>query len=561
MHLLAFALTDLLKPHSVALTVFLVSVAAIVGLGLGSLKFKGLHLGIGGVLFAGLGVGQFVRGDQLNPEVMEFAREFGLILFVYTIGVQVGPGFLASLRREGLPLNLMAAAIVLIGAGVAVVACKVGGVDMRSAVGIFAGATTNTPSLAAAQQALRDTKGAAGGATTGTVAGYAIAYPFGVIGIMAVMVGLRVAFRVDLAAAAGHLAAGLEGERPPLATMTLEVTNANLAGREIRRVPGYDDGDVVVSRVMRDGQLAVATPRTVLRQGDLLLAVGPREALDDLRVVCGRESAADLTSLPSRITTRRVLVTQGGVLGRTVDELDLSGRLGVSVTRIRRSGVELPPSPGVGLQFGDVLLVVGEEPAIAKAAQILGDSAKRLDHPQIIPIFLGLALGVVLGSVPISFPGMPAPVKMGLAGGPLIVAIVLSRLGHFGPLVWYLPASANFILREVGIVLFLACVGIKSGGEFFQTLLHGPGLQWMAWGALVTAVPLVAVGLFARLALKLNYMSLCGLLAGSMTDPPALAFAGTVTASEAPGVSYAAVYPLVMLLRVLVAQGLVLAFV
>ena len=559
MFLTAFALTDLLKPHSVALTVFLVSVAAVLGLGLGSLRFKGLHLGIGGVLFAGLGVGQFVKGDQLNPEVMEFAREFGLILFVYTIGVQVGPGFLASLRRDGLPLNLMAAAVVLLGAGLTVLACKAGGVDMRSAVGIFSGATTNTPSLAAAQQAVRDTKGAAG--TGGTVAGYAIAYPFGVIGIILVMVVFRAAFRVSLTAEAGQLQARSDGERPPLATMTLEVTNANLHGRAVRRVPSYDDGDVVISRVMREGRLAVATPKTVLRQGDVLLAVGPREALDDLRVVVGRESPVDLRSVPSRITTRRVLVTRGDVLGKTLDELDLAGRLGVTVTRIRRNEVELSPGPGVRLNFGDTVLAVGEEAAIAKAAAILGDSTKSLNHPQIIPIFVGLALGVVLGSIPIRFPGMPAPVKLGLAGGPLIAAIVLSRLGHFGPLVWHMPGSANFVLREVGIVLFLACVGIKSGGEFFQTLLHGPGLQWMAWGALITAVPLLVVGLFARVVLRLNYMSLCGLLAGSMTDPPALAFAGTVTGSDAPGVSYAAVYPLVMLLRVVVAQGLVLAFV
>jgi putative transport protein len=343
--------------------------------------------------------------------------------------------------------------------------------------------------------------------------------------------------------------------------MTLEVTNANLHGREIRKVPAYDDGDVVISRLFRDGQLTVATPRTVLRQGDVLLAVGPRDALDDLRVVVGRESPLDLTALPSAIIARVLLVTRRDVLGRNVDELDLAGRLGVTVTRLRRNEVELPPSPDVRLQFGDTALVVGEEAAIAKAAQILGDSVHRLNHPQIIPIFVGLALGVLLGSLPITFPGMPAPVKMGLAGGPLIVAIVLSRLGHIGPMIWHMPPSANFILREVGIVLFLACVGIKSGGEFFDTLLHGPGLTWMAWGAAVTAVPLLMVGLFARLVLKLNYMSLCGLLAGSMTDPPALAFAGTVTGSDAPSLSYAAVYPLVMLMRVIVAQVLVLAFV
>jgi putative transport protein len=555
----ALTFFDLLKPHSVALTVFVVSAAAVVGLGLGSVAWRGLHLGIGGVLFAGLAVGRLLPPDRLSPEVMEFAREFGLILFVYTIGVQVGPGFLASLRRQGLPLNAMAAAVVLMGAGLTVVACKVGGVDMRDAVGIFSGATTNTPSLAAAQQALRDTKGAA--STSGTVAGYAIAYPFGVVGIILVMALFRALFRVDLAAEAGQVRAQQDDASPPLGAVALEVTNANLDGREVRQIPGYDDGDVVVSRLLRAGQLAVATPKTTLRSGDVLLAVGPPAALDDLRVVVGRVSPLDPRTVPSQITTRRILVTQHAALGRTIDELNLAGRLNVTVTRVRRGEVELPPSPTLPLQFGDTVLVVGEEAAIAKAAQTLGDSTHRLNHPQVIPIFVGLALGVLLGSLPIALPGMPAPVKLGLAGGPLIVAIVLSRLGHFGPLVWHLPSSANFVLREVGIVLFLASVGIRSGHGFFDTLLHGPGLTWMAWGALVTAAPLLVVGLFARLVLKLNYMSLCGLLAGSMTDPPALAFAGTVTKSEAPGIAYAAVYPLVMLLRVLIAQILVLAFV
>jgi putative transport protein len=265
--------------------------------------------------------------------------------------------------------------------------------------------------------------------------------------------------------------------------------------------------------------------------------------------------------MPSKITTRRILVTHKAALGKTVDELHFAQRAGVSITRVRRGEVELPPSPEVALQFGDTVTAVGEEEAIKRVAAELGDSVKQLNHPQVIPIFVGIALGIVLGSIPLKFPGMPAPVKLGLAGGPLLAAIVLSRLGHFGSLVWYLPLSANFIMREIGIVLFLACVGIGSGERFFLALANGTGWYWMACGALITALPLLLVGFYARAVMKMNYMTLCGLLAGSMTDPPALAFAGQATGSDAPSIAYAAVYPLTMLLRVLTAQMLVLFFV
>jgi putative transport protein len=554
----ANALFSLFKPESVSLTILVLSVAAAAGLGLGSIRIFGITLGIGGVLFAGLLVGQLLGPGKLSAEILDFSREFGLILFVYTIGVQVGPGFFASLRRQGLPLNLMAAAIVLLGALITIGISFWGGVGMADAVGLLCGGTTNTPSLAAASQALRENKGM--DSTAGTVSAYAIAYPFGILGIILTMVMIRSLFRVSLKAENEALAREMPS-RPPLAKMSLEVANPNLDGRAIGRIPSLDDGDVVVSRILKGGVLQVASPETIVGMGDVLLAVGPREALEDLRVVVGRESRTDLSALPSEITARRFLVTQNKALGLTVDELDLLGRLGVAITRIRRGEVELPPSPNVVLQFGDSVMAVGEAEALKKAAKELGDSPRQLNHPQVIPIFVGIALGVIVGSIPIRIAGIPAPVKLGLAGGPLIVAILLSRFSKIGPLVWYLPQSANFALREVGIVLFLATVGVNSGSQFFQTLIMGDGLYWMAMGALITAGPLVTVALFARMVMKLNYMSLCGLLAGSMTDPPALQFAGTVTQSDAPSIAYASVYPLVMLLRVLVAQVLVLMFV
>jgi len=293
----------------------------------------------------------------------------------------------------------------------------------------------------------------------------------------------------------------------------------------------------------------------------VLLAVGPAEALEDMRVVVGETARVDLRSVGSPITTRRLLVTNSAALGHTVDELHFPLRLGVTLTRIRRNEVELAPAPNVRLQFGDTVTAVGEEPAIQHAAKELGDSIKRLNHPQIVPVFVGIAIGVILGCIPFRFPGMPAAVKLGLAGGPLIAAIVLSRLGHFGPLVWHLPQSASFIMKEIGIVLFLACVGISSGEKFFGAFSSGEGWKWMACGAAITAIPLATVAVISRAMLKMNYMTICGLLAGSMTDPPALAFAGQATQSDAPGIAYAAVYPLTMVLRVLAGQILVLAMV
>jgi putative transport protein len=550
-------LYQLFKPESTVLTVLVLSVVAACGLALGSITIARLHLGIGGVLFAGLAVGRWIGHDAGNENVLEFARDFGLILFVYTIGVQVGPGFLASLRRNGLPLNLAAVVVILLGVGMTILVSKVGHVPMANAVGLLAGGTTNTPSLAAAQQALHDIKNISD--SSGTVAAYAIGYPFGIVGIILIMVLSRGVFRIDLRSETEALLREREGT-PLLSRRNIEITNANLDGLPLSRIPGIGD-DVFISRTQHGKKVTVARGSTTVHAGDVILAVGEEEKLNQVELIMGRASTVDLTSVPSSITSRRILVTQNSALGQTVAELNLQQRYGVTLTRIRRGDIELPPGPDLPLQFGDTVMAVGEEAAIKQVAAELGDSLSRLNHPQVIPIFVGIALGVILGSIPFRLPGMPAAVKLGLAGGPLIVAIILSRLGNVGPLVWHLPLSANFALREVGIVLFLASVGVKSGEGFFQLLLHGPGIYWIACGALITAVPLLIVAAIARIFMKMNYLTLCGLLAGSMTDPPALQFAGTLTNSEAPGISYAAVYPLVMLLRVLAAQVLVLVFV
>jgi putative transport protein len=553
-------LTELFTGESAATSILILGVVAAAGIALGSLRAYGVSLGVAGVLFSGLLFGHF--GFGLNEHVLEFAREFGLILFVYTIGLQVGPGFISSLRRDGLPLNIMAASIVLLGAGVTLIIAFSGGIPLPAAVGLFSGATTNTPSLAAAQSALRDMVGPEGAEITKLPGlGYAVAYPFGVIGIILTMLFSRLVFRVNLAHEIETFTAAQQRDRMELERMNLEVRNQNLDGMAIKEIPLLAGSGVVISRVMHNDAVHVAKPETIVHTGDVLLAVGAKERLDQLCVVVGCESAKDLITHPSNITSRRLVVTNKSATGKTLDELGFLPRYGVNITRLRRAGVELTTATNVELHYGDTVLAVGEPENIDAVAKVVGNSVKRLDHPEIIPVFLGIVLGVIIGSLPFHLPGVPAPVKLGLAGGPLLVAIILSRIGQIGPITWYMPASANFIMREVGITLFLAAVGLRAGDRFVETLLQGDGFYWMGMAAFITLVPLLIVSFIGRIFLKINFMSLCGLLSGSMTDPPALAFACNVTGSDTPTVAYATVYPLTMILRVLCAQLMVLFFV
>ena len=544
-------ITQLFTQESVARTVILLGVAGAAGIALGKIRILGVSLGVAGVLFVGLFLGYLKLA--IDAHVLEFVREFGLIIFVYTLGLQIGQGFFGSLRARGLILNGFAAAIVLLGAAITVVWIGSGRVELPAGVGLLSGATTNTPSLAAAQQALKQI-GAPESAAVIQGLAYAVAYPFGIIGIILTMLLVRVVYRIDVKAEVASAEQAQRPSRPKPATRNFEVRNANLSGRPLGKVPGLTGSGVVVSRLSRDGVVAVARPETLLQLGDILHAVGPEEGLDELRVVVGTEAGVDLKAQPGTVTNRRLIVTHSAVFGKELDEIEVFAQHQVVVTRVTRGGLEFTPSAGLRLQFGDVLMVVGELPQIDQVAAAVGNSNKALNSPQPIPFFLGIALGVIVGSIPLALPGLPAAVKLGLAGGPLVVAILLSRVANTGPLVWYLPTNANHMLREVGITLFLAAVGLKSGEKFVEVLLGGNGLHWLLYGAVVTAVPLVLVGLVARAWKKLNYSELCGLLAGSMTDPPALAFAQQTTGSDAPAVAYATVYPLVMLLRVFSAQ-------
>lgn len=551
-------LVQLIHGESIAHAVLVLSAVAALGLALGSFKIKGIGLGIAGVLFSGLAIGHF--GIGISPAVLEFAREFGLILFVYTIGIQVGPGFFASLRKQGLPLNLMAASIVVLGALIALGIAKFAKVPMAAAVGLFSGATTNTPSLGAAQEAIRSLPNAGADASALPGLGYAVAYPFGIVGIILTMLLLRALFRVDLKKETASLLAASGARASKLARLNILVTNTNIEGLRIDQLPMLESLGVVISRIHHNGRVDLAKPEDLVHVGDTLLAIGPEPKLEELRIILGVQSELDLHKAESNLVMRRVVVTKKAILGKSIGELNFLARHDVTVTRLTRAEVELSATPDQRLQFGDMLVIVGREEDIADAAKLLGNSLKQLNHTELIPVFVGIGLGVLVGSIPIAFPGIPAPVRLGLAGGPLIVAILLSRLGRIGPLLWYMPNNANFAIREIGIVLFLSCVGLHSGEKFIDTLVHGDGVKWMLFASIITIAPLLLVGLFARIVLRTNYVSICGLLAGSMTDPPALAFANTVSGSDAPSISYATVYPLTMLLRVVCAQILVLVF-
>ncbi len=549
---------ELFTGATVSQSILILSLVAASGILLGSVKIRKVGLGVAGVLFTGLIFGHV--GFHIDPQVMDFVREFGLILFVYTIGMQVGPGFLASLRKQGLPLNIMAASIVILGVLVTLGIVYVAGIDMSVAVGLFAGGTTNTPALGAAQQALKNVAGFNDEMSKLPGLGYAVAYPFGILGIIITMGLVRRAFAIKPTDEATLFAQQMQSSQPLLSTMNLVVSNPNLDGLRIEKLPGLQNSGVVISRIRKGAEIDVATPETLLRLGDVILLVGPQDRLNDFRVIVGQPADVDLKSLPSSVITKRVVVTRKRVLSKTLAELDLLEGYGVTVTRVSRADIEFTPNPGFRVQFADTLLLVGEADAIDRAAKELGNKPKQLDHPQVVPIFVGIALGVIVGSMPFHLGQMPAPVKLGLAGGPLLVAILLSRLGRVGPLIYYMPLSANFMLRELGITLFLACVGLRAGDQFVQTLTQGPGLLWIGCAALITLIPLVVVGFAARHLFKLNFTSICGVLAGSMTDPPALAFANSMSGSDAPSVSYATVYPLTMLLRVLSAQLLIILF-
>ena len=550
-------LIDLFTKPSVAQQVLAIALTAALGLMIGKIKVKGISLGGAGALFVGILLGHL--GLRVEHDVLHFIQEFGLILFVYTIGMQVGPGFLDSIRRHGLVLNILSSGIVLL--GVAVTLCLYFFTDMHNNVpvliGMLCGAVTNTPSLGAANSAFA----AAGVDTSLTGIGYAVAYPFGVIGIILVMLLLRLIFRQNPARAAEDYSAEIAANTKEIVSCSLTVNNQNLYGVALADVPDLVSSGVVVTRLMRRENIFTPNGKTVIEQGDRVHIVGMPEAVSMMEKIIGKRLEKPITQETSanadrKIIVKTILVTNKKLLGRTIGSLALAERYGVNVSRVVRSGFKFTGRLDLRIKFADKLMVVGTAEGIEAAAKELGNSLTALDHPEILPAFLGIFLGVVAGSIPIALPGMPTPLKLGLAGGPLIVAILLSRKRKIGPLNFFMANSANLMLREFGLTLFLSCVGLNAGIKFFDVLLNGDGLYYMGLAALITFLPLAIAAAVGHLVFKVNYLSLCGVLAGATTDPPALAFANSQADSEAVNIGYASVYPLTMLLRILSGQVL-----
>ncbi|EFF9862885.1 putative transporter [Escherichia coli] len=546
----------------IALTVSILALVAVVGLFIGNVKFRGIGLGIGGVLFGGIIVGHFVSqaGMTLSSDMLHVIQEFGLILFVYTIGIQVGPGFFASLRVSGLRLNLFAVLIVIIGGLVTAILHKLFDIPLPVVLGIFSGAVTNTPALGAGQQILRDL-GTSMEMVDQMGMSYAMAYPFGICGILFTMWMLRVIFRVNVETEAQQHESSRTNGGALIKTINIRVENPNLHDLAIKDVPILNGDKIICSRLKREETLKVPSPDTIIQLGDLLHLVGQPADLHNAQLVIGQEVDTSLSTKGTDLRVERVVVTNENVLGKRIRDLHFKERYDVVISRLNRAGVELVASGDISLQFGDILNLVGRPSAIDAVANVLGNAQQKLQQVQMLPVFIGIGLGVLLGSIPVFVPGFPAALKLGLAGGPLIMALILGRIGSIGKLYWFMPPSANLALRELGIVLFLSVVGLKSGGDFVNTLVNGEGLSWIGYGALITAVPLITVGILARMLAKMNYLTMCGMLAGSMTDPPALAFANNLhPTSGAAALSYATVYPLVMFLRIITPQLLAVLF-
>lgn len=554
-------LNELLWGEGIAHSVMLLAFVIAAGIQLGKIKIFGISLGITFVLFVGILLGQI--GFKMNHEVLHFMKEFGLILFVYSVGMQVGPGFFSSFKKGGITLNMLACGIVLLGVATTIILHFVTGVPMVTMVGILSGAVTNTPGLGAAQQAYNDVFGT----TDNTIAlGYAVAYPLGVVGIILSLIVIRYVFRVSFEKENEALNA-TEGKNANEAKpISLMVKNPAIFNKSVGEVSALiENRDFVISRISHvNNEVEIPSSTTVLCENDKIFVITTERDAEALRTFIGEEIDMDRKEWirkDSQFINRRILITKSELNGKRLGTLKLRNLYGVNITRVNRSGVDLVANPNLTLQVGDRVNVVGTESAIESVEKVLGNSMKRLNEPNLLFIFVGIFLGIFLGSIPFVFPGIPQPVKLGLAGGPLIVSILISRFGYKYKLVTYTTMSANLMLREIGITLFLACVGIGAGDGFIDTIVNNGGLSWIGYGFAITTIPLLIIGTIGRYFFKLNYFTLMGLIAGSTTDPPALAYANMTAGNDAPAVGYATVYPLTMFLRVLTAQLLILFFV
>ena len=552
---------NLLTQRDTAGAIFILSIVIASGLFLSKFKVKGVSLGTTWILFMGILLGHF--GLRIHPVMLSFIKDFGLILFVFAIGLQVGPGFFHSFKKDGLPMNLMAVCLVLLAVLTAFVIHLATGENLGIMTGIMSGAVTNTPGLGAAQQTLSDAATASEevtAAASGIASAYAVAYPLGVLGAIAVVLLSKALFKVDLEREKKKAAEGAADESNAY-RLACRVENPAIIGRSIHDIVGEDNADhLVVSRMKRDGKVFFPDLDLPLQEADELLIVTDMQHKDKVRIIFGEECPVDMQEWQpdgTKLVAGRLSITKSSITGMSLRKLDVRRKYGVTVTRILRSGVDLQADADLILQVGDSMKVVGSEEGIERLAKLVGNEPESLHKPHLIPIFFGIALGILVGMIPIRFPSMPQPLKLGLAGGPLIVAILL---GHFGPklrITTYTALSANLMIREIGISLFMAAVGLGAGKTFVSSLMGG-GYIWVLYGALITLIPMTVTALVARWVMKMDFFKICGLLAGGTTDPALLAFSEQMYGSGRIAVNYATVYPLTMFLRVVAAQVMIM---
>ena len=540
----------------VAHSVLILSLVIAFGIMLGKVKIAGISLGVTWILFVGIVFGHF--NLSLNEHLLHFLKEFGLILFVYSIGLQVGPGFFSAFKKGGFTLNILAVTSVSLSVAVAIVLYLVTDTPITTIVGILSGAVTNTPGLGAAQQANSDLNGID---APEIAMGYAVAYPLGVIGAILALQSLKYILKINTTTEEAEAEKGM-GHLQELTVrpVSLEIINKAIDNKTIKDIHPLVNRIFVISRRLDEyGKQELVNSDTELHLGDQILVISNPKDIEAITVFFGKQIDVKWEDEDSNLVSRRILITKPELNGKTLSQLRIRRNFGASITRVNRSGVDLVAAPNLQLQMGDRVTVVGSELAVSHAEKILGNSLKRLNHPNLIPIFIGIALGCILGSIPFMLPGIPQPLKLGLAGGPLIISILISRFGPHYKLITYTTMSANLMVREIGISLFLACVGLGAGKGFIETIVNEGGYMWIGYGAIITIFPLLLTGLIGRYGCKLNYYTLIGILSGANTNPPALAYSNEQTSCDAPAVGYATVYPLAMFLRVLSAQLLILA--
>ena len=551
---------NLLFNPGVAHSVMLIAFTIAMGLVLSRIKICGVSLGVTWILFVGIIASHF--GLVLDPTTSHFVKEFGLILFIYSIGLQVGPGFFASFRKGGITLNLLATGLVFLGGVIAYVIHVVTGEDLYAMIGVLYGAVTNTPGLGAAQQTYSDMHN--GVANSIFAQGYAVAYPLGVVGIILSIILIRYIFKINFGQEQKLYEINNKKASETLKAVTLEVTNDAVCGRTIGDIQQLAGRELVATRLQHPGSddIVLVKSDTVLQQGDRIFLVAKPADVEAYTVLLGRKLEKFTqeqwdSEKHNELVSQRVVVTNAKLQGRRLGDLNIRQTFHVTFTRVQRAGVELIASPSLIIQLGDRITVVGSKDRVNKVAEMLGNAVSRLDHPQLFSVFLGITLGVILGSLPIVFPGMPVPVKLGLAGGPLIVSILLSYYGPKFHLITYTTNSAKLLMREIGIAMFMAAVGLGAGVGFVDTVMNG-GYWWVLYGFIITFLPCIIIGILARIVFKQSYFTIAGMISGATTDPPALAYSNSICGNDQASVAYSTVYPLTMFLRVLCAQLLVL---